>query len=108
MKLILQKILIKKFNNEEDAKPGKVELINVKSLTKLIKLIDKTKESNIYKEIMFKGYYLNLAKGNFFELKELMRCFIKKPYSATDYRKIHSDANDFKILAKNIILILSR
>ena len=55
MKLILQKILIKKFNNEEDAKLGKVELINVKSLTKLIKLIDKTKESNIYKELCLKA-----------------------------------------------------
>lgn len=90
-----------KFKNEEDAKLGKVELINVKNLTKLIKLIDKTKESNIYKEIMFKGYYLNLAKGNlFFELKEFVRCFINKPYSATDYRKIHTDANGFRIFSK--------
>lgn len=90
-----------KFKNEEDAKLGKVELINVKNLTKLIKLIDKTKKINIYKEIMFKGFYLNLDKGNlFFELKEFVRCFINKPYSATDYRKIHSDANDFEIFSK--------
>lgn len=89
------------FKNEDDTKLNEVEFIDVKNLTKLIKLIDKTKKNYIYKESMFKGFYLNLDKGNlFFELKEFVRCFINKPYSATDYRKIHSNANDFKIFAK--------
>ena len=90
-----------KFKNEEDADLDKVELINVKNLTKLIKLIDKTKENNIYKEIMFKGFYLNLDRGKlFFNLRELIYGYIKNPYNFNDYRKIHTDANDFKIFAK--------
>lgn len=90
-----------KFKNEEDADLDKVELINVKNLTKLIKLIDKTKENNIYKEIMFKGFYLNLDRGKlFFNLRELIYGYIKNPYNFNDYRKIHTDANDFKIFVK--------
>lgn len=42
------------FKNEEDAESDEVGLIKVKNLTKLIKLMDKTKKNNIHKELCLK------------------------------------------------------
>lgn len=89
------------FKNEDDTKLNEVEFIDVKNLTKLIKLIDRSNKNNIYMEIMFKGFYLNLERRKlFFNLRELIYGYIRNPYNFNDYRKIHTDANDFKIFAK--------
>lgn len=89
------------FKNEEDAELDKIELLSTENLTRLINLIDRTNNDNIYMEIMFKGFYLNLNTGKlFFELKELVNSYINNPYNVQGFKNIHSDVNDFRIFAK--------
>lgn len=88
--------------DETDEKLACLELLNIKNLTQLVKLIDENKHDKTYQEIMFKGCYLNLDKGHlFFELKELINCYINNPYNATYFADVCTNNNDFKIFAKN-------